>query len=105
MHAGGDLATTDAVVMEVLAGGRDDEHVLRLRRLLLTCELIPTRELADYEEAAAIHRRCRAAGRPVRTLVDCLIAAVALRAGAELLHADRDFDVIARHLPLRIAPV
>lgn len=37
-----------------------------------------------------------------RTLVDCLIAAVAMRYEAELLHADRDFDVIARHTPLRL---
>ncbi|MGZ5294241.1 MAG: PIN domain-containing protein [Actinomycetota bacterium] len=37
--------------------------------------------------------------------MDCLIAAVAIREGATVLHADRDFDVIARHTDLRIEPL
>lgn len=45
------------------------------------------------------------AGEPVRSGMDCLIAAVAIRDDATLLHADRDFDVIARHTELRIEPV
>ncbi len=35
---------------------------------------------------------------------DCLIAAVAIRNGASVLHRDADFDVLARHTPLRIEP-
>ncbi len=35
--------------------------------------------------------------------MDCLIAAVALRAGTPVLHKDVDFDVLARHTELRIA--
>ena len=31
-----------------------------------------------------------------------LIAAVAVRSGATLLHRDQDFEVIARHTPLRV---
>jgi len=38
----------------------------------------------------------------VRKLVDCLIAAVAIRVDAELLHADADFEASARHTPLRL---
>jgi hypothetical protein len=36
-------------------------------------------------------------------LTGCLIAAVAMRHGATLLHRDQDFEVIARHTPLRVA--
>lgn len=97
-----DLATTDVVVMELLAGGRDDDHVDRLRRLLARCELVAIDGLADYEEAAAIYRRCRRAGVMVRSLNDCLITAVALRADLAILHADRDFDVLAEHTGLRV---
>ena len=43
------------------------------------------------------------AGETVRKLTDCLIAAVALRHGAALLHRDHDFEVLARHTPLRVA--
>jgi predicted nucleic acid-binding protein len=36
-------------------------------------------------------------------LTHCLIAAVAMRHGAILLHRDHDYEVIARHAPLRVA--
>ena len=89
--------------MELLAGARDDDHLQSLRRLILSCRLLPVDGLADYEHAATIYRSCRRAGVTVRRLVDCLIAAVAINAGTPLLHADTDFDVIARHSSLKIA--
>jgi predicted nucleic acid-binding protein len=98
-----DLVTTDVVVMEILAGARTEERLVELRRLLNRFELVPIVGLADFEAAADIYRRCKRRGGTVRKLTDCLIAAVVLRANAELLHRDRDFDVIARHLPMRVA--
>jgi predicted nucleic acid-binding protein len=98
------LGTTEPIVMEVLAGARDDAHLRMLRRLVLGCQMIPLRGLSDYEEAAAVYRTCRRAGLTVRRLVDCLIATVAINANAPLLHADADFDLIARQTPLQIAP-
>ena len=99
----GDLVTTDVVVMEILAGARTEERLLQLRRLLNRFELVPIVGLADFEAAADIYRRCQRRGETVRKLTDCLVAAVALRANAEVLHSDRDFEVIARLLPLRVA--
>lgn len=96
------LHTTDVVVMEVLAGGRDEAHTRELRRLLARCEFVPTEGLADFEHAAALYRRCRRAGETVRALTDCLIAAVAVRAGLDVLQADSDFDALARHTELRL---
>lgn len=98
---GDDLAICSPVRMEVLAGARDDEHLRRLRGLLARTTLLPTRE-TDYEEAAAIFRRCRRRGATVRKLVDCLIAATAIREDVPVLHADADFEVIARHCDLRL---
>lgn len=97
------LHTTDVVVMEVLAGGRDAAHTAQLRRLVSRCEFVPVAGLGDYEQAADFYRRCRRAGETVRALTDCLIAAVAVRAGLEVLQADRDFDAIARHTELELA--
>ena len=87
--------------MEVLAGARDESHLLSLRRLLARAAVIPTLT-ADYDDAAALYRRCRRQGgdRP-QALIDCLIASAALRAGAPVLHNDADFDVLARHTELR----
>jgi predicted nucleic acid-binding protein len=98
----GDLATTEVVVMELLAGAADAEGVMRLRRFLGRLELLPVEGLADYEAAAELYRRCRAGGETVRKLTDCLVAVVALRHGAALLHRDQDFEVLARHTPLRV---
>jgi predicted nucleic acid-binding protein len=99
----GELATTEVVVMELLAGAAAREEVARLRRLLGRFELLPLEGLADYEAAADLYRRCRAGGETVRRLTDCLIAAVAIRHGATLLHRDLDFEVIARHSRLQVA--
>lgn len=99
---GDDLVTTEVVVMELLAGASNDE-LTRLGRLLGRFELLPVQGLADFEAAAGLYRRCRRAGETVRKLTDCLIAVVAMRAGAALLHRDQDFEAIARHAPLRVA--
>ncbi len=100
---GGAIATTDVVLMEVLAGARSDSHRQELRRLLGACELLATEGPVDYERAAELHRACRRGGETIRTLLDCLLAAVAIRHDLPLLHADADFDAIARHAPLAIA--
>jgi predicted nucleic acid-binding protein len=97
------MATTEVVVMEVLAGAKDPGHLQNLRRLLTGCHLLPVQGLADFEDAAAFYRSCRTQGVTIRRLTDCLIAAVAVRAGVPLLHADRDFDLIARCTSLQVA--
>lgn len=97
-----DLAITDPVLMEVLAGARDDLTAMRLRHVLTTSHWRRTRP-EDYVAAATIYRRCREAGTPARGQVDCLIAAVAIRLDIELLARDRDYATIARAAPLRLA--
>ncbi len=94
------LATTELVVLEVLAGARDDAHAERLRRLLSQCEHIPAL-LVDHEAAATIYRRCRETGETIRSLVDCVIAAVAIRRDVAVLHNDRDFTAISKRTDLR----
>lgn len=99
-----DIAVCDPIRMEVLAGAREEAHLTSLRRLLARTSMIPTGPV-DYDEAAALYRACRRDGETVRKLVDCLIAATTLRVGLQILHADADFDVLARHTPLRVEPV
>ncbi|HSH58420.1 MAG TPA: PIN domain nuclease [Acidimicrobiales bacterium] len=99
---GGEFAVCDPVRMEVLAGARDETHLGRLRRLMATAQVIPTGP-AHYDEGAALYRLCRLGGETPRRMFDCLIAAVAVSAGAVVLHADTDFDVLARHTALRLA--
>jgi predicted nucleic acid-binding protein len=95
------LATTGLVLLELLAGARDEQHAHDLRRLLDRCRFLPLEEPSDHEAAAALYRSCRRQGTTIRRLPDCLIAAVAMRTNATLLHQDADFDAIAHHAPLR----
>jgi predicted nucleic acid-binding protein len=103
LEAGAELASTDVVLMEILAGARDDAERDRLRRLVYGLEFLAVEGPGDYEQAAEIYRRCRRGGETPRKLSDCLIAAVAIRTGSGLLAADVDFEAIARHAPLRLA--
>ncbi|MEX2552893.1 MAG: PIN domain nuclease [Actinomycetota bacterium] len=96
-----EIAVCDPVRMEVLAGARNERHLSDLRRLLARASTIPVGPI-DYEEAAALYRLCRSEGDTVRKLIDCLIAAAAMRASASILHMDADFDILARHTSLRI---
>lgn len=102
---GEDLAVTEVVVMELLAGARSAKDADDLRARLLAFPVLPLDGLAGYEAAAELYRACRAAGEPPRRVVDCLVAVPTIRAGAAVLHADRDFEKLARHTPLRtVAP-
>ena len=98
------LATAGVVLLELLAGARDERHAHDLHRLLDRCRFLPLEEPSDHEAAASLYRACRRQGVTIRRLPDCLIAAVAIRTGSDVLHDDADFDVIARHAPLGIAP-
>ena len=98
---GNDIASCDAIRMELLAGARNQQHLTQLRRLLAGTALIAI-ESGDYDQAAALYRQCRIGGDTPGKLIDCLIAAVAIRAQAPVLHSDTDFDVLAEHTLLEI---
>ncbi|HET9809976.1 MAG TPA: PIN domain nuclease [Candidatus Limnocylindria bacterium] len=97
-----DVAITEVIIAELLSGTRAGSATRDLRSRLLSFRLLPLEGLADFEEAAAIYRACREGGETPRSLSDCLIAVPVITASASLLHNDADFDVIARHSPLKI---
>jgi predicted nucleic acid-binding protein len=96
------IATTEPVIMELLAGTRGVSERSRLRARLIGLPRLAVRGLADFESAAELYRTCRGRGATVRKLIDCLIGAVAIREHATVLHNDRDFDVLARHTRVRV---
>jgi predicted nucleic acid-binding protein len=96
-----DIAIADPIRMEVLAGARNERHLTQLRRLLTRGPILHTSP-TDYDQAASLYRQCRANGETVRKLIDCLIAAVAIRNEITILHLDADFEVLARHTALRV---
>ncbi len=89
------LAVTEPVVMEVLAGARDAAREAQLRRLLARYDMLAFDAISDFEGAVRIYRRCRAAGVTPRGMIDGMIAAVAWRTEATLLAYDADLDRVA----------
>ena len=84
------------VAQEVLQGFRDERAFRVARDAMLAFPMVESplrREVV--EEALHLYRAARRAGRTVRSGVDCLIAACALRHGLTVAHHDRDFDAIA----------
>ncbi len=95
----GDTSVSDPIRMEVLAGARSEAHLHQLRRLLGRCTHVAAIS-TDYDEAAILYRQCRVNGETVRKLVDCLIAAIAIRNDCGLLQTDSDFAALSRHTQL-----
>ena len=98
----GPLAVTEPVVMEVLAGARDQVREDQLRRLLLRPALLSFDTATDFAGATHIYRRCRMAGVTPRGMVDCMIAAVAWRCGAALLTRDVDLERVAKVIGIEL---
>ncbi len=89
----------EPVWAELLRGARDDRHREQLQRALAAFPMIPTAR-EDWENAAAIGRISRGNGVTVRSFLDCLIAGIAVRSAATVLHSDVDFERIAGVFPL-----
>ncbi len=102
VRASDDIGVPDVVRLELLAGAGTDVQVRDLQRLLGRFHAMPAASPADHETAAALYRAARRTGATVRSLLDCLVAAAALRTDSPLLARDRDFEVIARVSPLRL---
>ncbi|MBT4160810.1 MAG: PIN domain nuclease [Gammaproteobacteria bacterium] len=99
-----EIIVPDPVRMEILAGARNDIHLNQLRKLLARGIFVHT-EATDFESAATLFRQCRAKGETVRKLMDCLIAAVAIKHNTAVLHMDADYDVLIRHTALQGFPL
>jgi predicted nucleic acid-binding protein len=100
----GPLATTELVMMEVMAGARTDGREDDLRRLLLRFHLLPFDAAADFQAAVGIYRLCRRAGVTPRGLIDCMIASVARRNRATLLSNDLDLTRVGKVVGLAMDP-
>ncbi|MEO5894464.1 MAG: PIN domain-containing protein [Vicinamibacterales bacterium] len=97
-----DLVTCLPVIQEVLQGFDDEQAFAVARESLQALPIVESpMPAAIFDDAADLYRRARRGGVTVRSSVDCLIAACAIRHRFEVLHLDRDFDALARVSALR----
>ena len=92
-----DVVTCLPIVQEVLQGFSGDAAFRDARDAMLALPIVESPLGAPvFLEAADLYRRARRAGLTIRSGVDCLIAACAIRHGLTVLHNDRDYPAIAR---------
>jgi predicted nucleic acid-binding protein len=90
------------VIQEILQGFRDEQafRVARDSLRAIPCVESPLDQNL-FLEAADLYRRARRAGFTVRSGIDCLIAACAIRNDLVVIHQDRDYSALARVSSLR----
>jgi predicted nucleic acid-binding protein len=102
-----DVVTCLPVVQEVLQGIDREDYFRVAREAMWALPIVESPMRSEVvSEAIDLYRRARRAGLTVRSTVDCLIAACAIRHDLTVLHVDRDFTQLARisHLDERRLP-
>ncbi len=90
-----EVATCEPIAMEILSGTVDDGRHAKLEQLVNGLPSLALDSAIDFRAAAGIYRAARRGGHTIRSLNDCLIAAIAIRHDTRIIHRDSDFDVIA----------
>lgn len=96
------IVTGDLIMAEVLQGFRRERDYRRAKRALDSLMFAPMVGRSIALASARNYRKLRAAGITVRKTIDMLIATFCIENGHQLLHSDRDFDVIEAHLGLSV---
>lgn len=97
-----EVVTCLPVYQEILQGFRDERAFRVAADAMAALPMLEAPMAVEvFDLAVDIYRKARRAGLTVRSSVDCLVAACALRGGHDVLHIDRDYEAIARVFPLR----
>lgn len=100
--AGHRLAICEPVAMELLAGAWGQRSSTAAQLIVDGFPSLPLDGWRDFRSAGTLYQAVRRSGHTVRSLVDCLIAVVAMGSDdTVLLHVDRDFEAIAEVSDLR----
>jgi predicted nucleic acid-binding protein len=89
------ILVNEVVTTELLRGLRSEADAAELQAVLDKLVQADPIGRGDWLSSARIYRACRQAGLTIRSPMDCLIAAHAIRLQVPLLAVDRDFEAIA----------
>jgi predicted nucleic acid-binding protein len=96
------LLVGDLILLEVLQGARNDAHAARIERALRQYFVVPLLGGDLAPKAARNYRRLRDIGITIRKTADVIIATFCIEHGHALLHDDRDFAPMQKHLGLNV---
>jgi hypothetical protein len=87
--------------VQVLRGIPDAREHAAVKEIMLSFEVMTIGGVDLALEAADRYRALRRRGATVRKTIDLLIGTYCIIRDCVLLHSDRDFDPMTRHLGLR----
>jgi predicted nucleic acid-binding protein len=97
------LLIGDLVLLEVLQGARDETHAARIERDLRRYSVVPLLAGDLAPRAARNYRMLQGLGITIRKTADIIIGTYCIERDHALLHDDRDFDPMEKHLGLHVA--
>ena len=97
------LLIGDLILLEILQGARDEVHAERIERGLRRYTIVPLLDGDLAPRAARNYRKLRALGVTVRKTADIIIGTFCIEHRHILLHDDRDFAPMEKHLGLLVA--
>jgi predicted nucleic acid-binding protein len=97
------LLVGDLILLEVLQGARSEAHAARIESGLRRYAIVPLLDDALASSAARNFRALRGIGVTLRKIADLIIGTYCIERGHALLHDDRDFDAMQKHLGLLVA--
>ena len=97
------LLVGDLILLEVLQGARDDAQAARIERALREYAIVSLLDDRLAAQAARNYRRLRDLGITIRKTADVIIGTFCIEHRHSLLHEDRDFEPMERHLGLKAA--
>jgi hypothetical protein len=96
-----DVVVGDVVLFEVLRGAKNEDHARRLGRNLGMFETRTMLGVDIAHKAAMNYRKLRSLGITVRKFPDMIIGTYCIENDHWLLHRDRDFLPMVKHLGLK----
>jgi len=96
-----DIFITGFIVQEILTGIKEKKEREKVRSELEHFVLVNP-SLNTHIQAAEIFDGCKKKGFTIRSIIDCLIASLALEYDLTLLENDKDYTFISEVYPLKI---
>lgn len=97
------LLIGDLIMLEVLQGARDESQAAQIERALRQYVVVSLLDADLAARAARNYRKLRGLGITIRKTADIIIGTYCIEYRHSLLHDDRDFAPMEKHLGLMAA--
>jgi predicted nucleic acid-binding protein len=101
LEEGESICFAGVILQEIFQGVESPQHRQQIENSFAPfVEIFPNRN--TYLGAAELYRKSRQNGHPIRSSIDCLIAACCIEHDLELLEKDRDFKFLSQVSSLKL---